>query len=449
MSQCKNSESSEDHFRSRRDAYFRNRHTVDFSGYAHARHQNTQSSSDSTPASPESPPETPRPTSSSSAGSDDFWSTPYEYVKKRATVDFSTGLNRPQRPRARSPVHDYSQQFYGPGPQARQPAPQPQAAQDSRPKPNVHWGNTPKPSSQAHEEPSRDHPTSSQQPACDAFEAERRKARYSYTGMPNRKPVPPPRAQPAEQAKTRAYTTYENSPQAPPPPQSARQPRPSVCRTNRPGHPPRPCFSRGPPQEEPRAQPSEQTKPRAYTAFSAGYEGPPLAQQGSSKTANPYTPFWPCRGPPPPPNRPTSAASPPPSPPPSSPPPRTPTPPPAAPTPPVTTTKFNPYTTLNLPHTASSAKITRAHRLLSLRTHPDKLPPSATPAQRIAAHQDQQSLNRAVEILGDHALRMAYHAAGMEGLANTKEVREFRAYVQGMGERAVEQMFVRGQVPLA
>ncbi|KAI0954007.1 hypothetical protein AcW1_006699 [Taiwanofungus camphoratus] len=71
------------------------------------------------------------------------------------------------------------------------------------------------------------------------------------------------------------------------------------------------------------------------------------------------------------------------------------------------------YETLGLDRNASSEDVRKAYRRRALQTHPDRLPPNITPAQKAAAEDEFRKVNNAYEVLNDQQNRRLYDQHGV------------------------------------
>ncbi|KAJ8515719.1 hypothetical protein ONZ45_g6888 [Pleurotus djamor] len=71
------------------------------------------------------------------------------------------------------------------------------------------------------------------------------------------------------------------------------------------------------------------------------------------------------------------------------------------------------YETLNVPRDASSEQIRKAYKKMALQTHPDRLPPNATQADKAASEEQFRKVNNAYEVLNNEANRKTYDRYGV------------------------------------
>ncbi|KAF8159594.1 DnaJ domain-containing protein [Crassisporium funariophilum] len=83
----------------------------------------------------------------------------------------------------------------------------------------------------------------------------------------------------------------------------------------------------------------------------------------------------------------------------------------------------NYYDVLGIARAASADDIRRAYRKRALETHPDKLEPGATEAEKQAAEQQFHKVHEAFETLGDAVKRKAYDAQS-HGRADPSSISE-------------------------
>ncbi|TFK39958.1 hypothetical protein BDQ12DRAFT_577642, partial [Crucibulum laeve] len=71
------------------------------------------------------------------------------------------------------------------------------------------------------------------------------------------------------------------------------------------------------------------------------------------------------------------------------------------------------YEVLDLTVDATPEQIRRAYKVKALRTHPDRLPPTATPAEKAASEEQFRKVNNAYEVLYDPVKRKEYDLHGV------------------------------------
>lgn len=102
------------------------------------------------------------------------------------------------------------------------------------------------------------------------------------------------------------------------------------------------------------------------------------------------------------------------------------------------------YSILGVSRSATPAEIRRAYHRLALQTHPDKLPPSATPASRASSEEHFKLVANAYEVLIDPDKRAKYDAMGFAATstwdtANQRSSRDtFRAFFGAWDDDVVD-----------
>ncbi|PPR03217.1 hypothetical protein CVT26_008065 [Gymnopilus dilepis] len=96
------------------------------------------------------------------------------------------------------------------------------------------------------------------------------------------------------------------------------------------------------------------------------------------------------------------------------------------------------YEELGIPKDAPQEQIRKAYKKRALQTHPDRLPPTATPADKAAAEEQFRKVNNAYEILSDPKKRSEYD---VHGVWPPPEVEDFFDQMPGGSYRP----FPRGQ----
>ncbi|KAJ7576886.1 hypothetical protein C8J56DRAFT_799571 [Mycena floridula] len=71
------------------------------------------------------------------------------------------------------------------------------------------------------------------------------------------------------------------------------------------------------------------------------------------------------------------------------------------------------YNILGIPQDAPQEQVRRAYKKMALKTHPDRLPPSATPSEKAAADESFRKVNNAYEVLNDPRTRQEYDRHGV------------------------------------